>query len=93
MAGENKSALPVIDSWSAAYEDFIVGHAGERPRKGAPALDPAEFESEDEQRDSLFPEKKHKRRRSRHRRHGPKSDAVGAAAAETSADKAQIKTT
>jgi poly(A) polymerase len=93
VAGENKSALPVIDSWSAAYEDFIVGHAGERPRKGAPAADPAEFESEDEQRDSLFPPKKHKRRRSRHRRHSPRTDAADTPAAESAADKAQIKTT
>ncbi|MGI5870327.1 MAG: polynucleotide adenylyltransferase PcnB [Kiritimatiellia bacterium] len=81
MATDNKTALPVIDSWSAAYEQFIVSNAGRRQKKGKRADGDAKDEGEDEdsQRDNLFPERKNKRRRSRRSRRAPKSSGDAAA--------------
>ena len=74
-ARDDRTAVSVIESWEKAFDEFVVEY---RPRRQSPdsATPPPEtFESEDEQRDSLFPPKKHSRRRNRNRR--PKSDASG----------------
>ncbi len=68
-ARDDRTAVTVIESWEKAFDEFVVEH---RPRRQSPdpaTPSPAEFESDDEQRDSLFPPKKHNHRRNRHRRH------------------------
>lgn len=77
-ARDNRPVLPTIESWETAFEEFVQANS-KRPSQDTATPNPAEFESEEEQRDSLFPPKKHHRRRSRHRRHSSGSPSTESA--------------
>lgn len=79
-ASDNRIAVPVIESWEAAYEEFVVAHNSPKQSQDTATPNPDDFESDEDQRNSLFPPKKHSRRRSRHRRRNPAKTGTSDAA-------------